>query len=103
MGKKINLTTVPPDKQIRLMVGGLFYQRLNKLLIDYSTALGKEKLLMALAKVERGLTANDDTAFNLETLLILIRDVEKEFSNEGFMVTTEVDLDDIQGSSKEKG
>lgn len=103
MAKKINLTTVPPDKQIQLTVGGLFYQRLNKLLIEYSNSLGKENVLLALSKIERGLTANDDAAFNLETLMILIRDIEKEFSKEGFMVTTEIDLDEIQATSKEKG
>ena len=101
MAKKINLTTVPPDKSIMLEVGGLFYQRLNSLLIHYSDSLGKDKLLASLEKVKRGITQNDPVAFNLETLLILIRDIEKEFQNKGCMVVSQIDLDDLPQMNKE--
>lgn len=101
MARKINLTTVPPDKQIQLTIGGLFYQRLNALLVNYSSNLGQDKLLLALAKVERGVTQNDPVAFDLETLLVLIRDIEKEFQNQGCMVVSEIDLDNLPVDSKE--
>lgn len=104
MAKKINIITIPPDKQVQVTIGGMFFQRLHKLLLDYSEAMGKEKLVVALKMIEEDKAGEDNMAYNLETLFILVRDTEKEFHQAGHAVEHEIDPDDyIDSTGKEKG
>ena len=104
MAKKINIITIPPDKQVQVTIGGMFFQRLHKLLLDYSEAMGKEKLVATLKMIELDKAGEDSAVYNLETLFILVRDVEKEFHQAGHAVEREIDPDDyIDSNGKEKG
>ena len=47
------ITTIPTDKVITLEIGGAYYARINKLLIEYSSNVSNEKLLVALRKINR--------------------------------------------------
>lgn len=100
--KTMNIISIAPDKQVSIVVGGAFYQRINKLLIEYSDMIGKERLLLALKKIEANVTDKDDIAFNLETLMILTRDIEKEFHNAGYTVDNEINIDDLPEDFKSK-
>lgn len=91
--QKMNVTSIPEDKVVELKIGGLFYQRLNKLLINFGDSLGKDKLLLAMAKIQRDKAHTDDFAYNLETLMVLIRDVEAAFKEAGATVENEVEIE----------
>ena len=91
--QKMNVISIPEDRVVTFKVGGLFYQRLNKLLINYGDSLGKDKLLLAMTKIQRDKAHTDDFSYNLETLMILIRDIEKAFKDEGHTVDNEIEVD----------
>lgn len=93
MENKVNIISIPHDKKINLVISGSFYQRINKLLIEFSESKGKEGLLQAMGKIKNNSTITDDFSYNLETLIILARDVEDEFKKANYTVTTEIDLD----------
>ncbi len=92
--EKINLTSIPTDAETTLTIGGAFYQRLNKLLIDYGDMLGKDSLLksMYLIKNDR-VPSNDDFTFNLETIMILLKGVEQEFENSNQTSSSEIEIE----------
>tara|TARA_R110002020_G_scaffold29571_11_gene93238 strand:+ start:1060 stop:1389 length:330 start_codon:yes stop_codon:yes gene_type:complete len=91
---KINIQSIPEDKQITITIGGIYYQRLNKLLVDYCDSVDQKKLISSLAKIklDKYLT-NDDYAFNLETLIILLKAIELKFNEEGYSIDNEVEID----------
>lgn len=92
--EKINLTSIPTDAETTLVIGGAFYQRLNKLLIDYGDMLGKDKLLqsMYLIKNDR-VPATDMFTFNLETIMILLKNLEQEFENSSATSSSEIEIE----------
>lgn len=79
----ITLRSIGPDKLTSLEISGLFYQRLNKLLINFADSQGKEGLISAMIKIRKGQSQKDDFAYNLETILILLRAVEDAFERDG--------------------
>jgi len=85
-----NITSIPPNAQVTITVGGLFYQRLNKLLIDWGDSVDHKTLLAAMYRLKQGTAEKDPYAFNLETLIILLKDVEEEFRNTGQAIEQEV-------------
>lgn len=92
--QKINLKSIPEDQAVQITIGGIFYQRLNKLLIDYCDSVDQKELLIAMSKVKLNkYLTNDKFAFNLETLLILLRAIEERFHEEGYAVENEVEID----------
>ena len=91
--KQVNITSIPANAEITITVGGLFYQRLNKLLIDFGDSVDKKQLLNAMYKIKKGTADKDHYAFNLETLIILLRDIEQEFRKTGQAVEQDVDID----------
>ena len=92
--KKISVTTINPEAITSLDIGGVFYQRLNTLLVDYSEALGKTKFTEAMIKIKHNKVGKDREAYNLETLLILIRDLEQSFKDSGGTIDNEVEVDE---------
>lgn len=91
--EKINITSINPNGTITLTMGGGFYQRLNKLLIDFGDSVDKKKLLESLYLIKIEKTEKDSFAFNLETLIILLRDIEMEFKNTNQTETQEVEVE----------
>ena len=88
---KINVISIAPDKKATITIGGAFYPRLNKLLMEYGEGMSKERMLIAVEKIKHDQIGKDNFAYNLETLIILIRDIEKAFQEQG--QTTNVDVD----------
>lgn len=104
--EKINITSIPPDAEITITVGGLFYQRLNKLLIDFGDSVDKKVLLQAMYRIKQGTAEKDHYAFNLETLIILLRDIEAVFKETGQTIDQELEVelpDDLQNLKDELG
>jgi len=90
----VNIITIPPDKSVEITIGGMFYQRLNKLLVETADQLGDKTLIKCMAKISRNYDlSNDHTAFNLETLMILIQAIEKEFQNKDYAVDNEIEFE----------
>jgi hypothetical protein len=91
---QVNLKSITTDKLTSIEIGGGFYQRLNKFLIDYCDAVEPKKLIMAMAKIKADkLVDKDDFTFNLETLIILLKTVEESFERDGQTVDNTVELD----------
>ena len=98
--KKINVISIPPEAQANLLIGGAFYQRLNKFLMDFTSTVESEELISTMVKIQRNKTQDDSFAYNLETLIILLRDTEEAFKKAGHTVDNEVE---IEVFSKDKG
>ncbi len=95
MGKKetMNIISIPEDAVAEVKIGGTFYQRLNKLLIDFGDSVNKKTLISAMAKIQRDRITKDDYAFNLETLIILLRDTEQAFKTAGFSEDNKIEVE----------
>ena len=91
--EKINVTSIPSTAKTTIDVGGLFYQRLNKLLIDFSDSVDKKVLLKAMYRIKQGTAEQDDFAYNVETLMILLRDVELKFKETDQTVDQELEVE----------
>jgi len=92
--EKINIISIPEDKVISIEIGGMFYQRLNKLLMDHGDGVEQSKLVQSILMIQRDKVKPDDSyTINLETLFILLRTVEKAFQDAGFAIDTEIEAD----------
>lgn len=91
--EKINITSIPPNAEINITIGGLYYQRLNKLLIEFADSVDKNTLLSAMYKIKTKISEKDNFAFNLETLIILLHDIEKAFKNGGLTIEQELEVE----------
>ena len=90
----LNLKSVHPDKIVSVNIGGMFYQRLNKLVLDFGDLKGSKDLLKAMYDMKNDQIAEDDAyAFNLETLIILIQTVEQAFEDAGYMNESQVEIE----------
>ncbi len=91
---QVNIKSITTDKLTSIEIGGGFYQRLNKFLIDYCDSVDQKKLIVAMAKIKADrLVDKDDFTFNLETLIILLKAVEEAFEKDGQTVDNEIELD----------
>ena len=93
----VNVISIPEDAVVTFKIGGTFYQRLNKLIIDFGDSVDQKILIQTMAKIQRGRTHNDDYAFNMETLIILMRDLEKAFQDSGQAVNNNIEVDVPEG------
>lgn len=92
--EKIELTSIPTDVETTLVIGGYFYQRLNKLLIDYGDALGKDKLLRAMWLIKNDrIPSTDHFTFNLETIMILLKTIEEKFEDDKVTSSSSLEID----------
>lgn len=91
--ENVNVLSIPEDKVISIEIGGLFYQRLNKLLIEYGDGLGKEGLIQALLLIKHKKTTNNSEAYNLETLISLLKEIETKFEKEGHTISNNVEVE----------
>lgn len=88
-----HITTIPPDKETQVTIGGLFYQRLNKLVIDFGDSVPKDQLIGALQRIKHKRAEKDAFSYNLETLLILLKGVEQAFKDTGGTLEQDVELE----------
>lgn len=90
----VNLKSITADKLTSLEIGGGFYQRLNKFLIDYCDSVDSKKLIIAMAKIKADKYVDkDDFTYNLETFIILMKSIEQAFEDSGQTVSNEIELD----------
>lgn len=97
MAKKLNILSIPPDKVVSIEISGAFYQRLNKLMIEYCDSKGQQELVRAMMAIKHENTKNNDFAFNIETLMVFMKALEERFQQEGYAVNNEIDVSDIEG------
>lgn len=91
---QLQIQSITTDKLTSIEIGGGFYQRLNKFLIDYCDSVDPKKLIIAMAKIKADkLVEKDDFTFNLETLIILLKTVEQAFENSGQTTTNDIEID----------
>jgi hypothetical protein len=91
--ENVNIKTIPEDKVVSIKIGGIFYQRLNKLAIEFGDGLGKEGLVQALLQIKHKKTANNSDAYNLETLISLVKEIETQFEKDGHTINNEIELE----------
>jgi hypothetical protein len=91
--KKINVKAIPPEPIVNVPMSGTFYQRLNKLLIEFGDSEGKEGLVKAMLCIKHNKAETDNFAYNLETLIILLQAVEEAFEKEGHINDSEIEID----------
>jgi hypothetical protein len=91
--EKYKIITIPQDQSIQLTIGGAFYQRINKLIVDFADSVKKEHFIVATDLIKRNLAEKDPFAFNFETLIILVRDIEKAFQDANLAKEEEVELE----------
>lgn len=91
--KQISVLSIQQDKEIQISISGVFYTRLNKLMGDFTTGKSVKEIGEALVLIKSGKTEKDHFAFNLETLMILVKGVESTFEKAGFTDTNDVELD----------
>jgi hypothetical protein len=91
---KVNIKSITTDKLTSVEIGGGFYQRLNKFLIDYCDSVEPKKLIIAMAKIKADKYVDkDDFVYNLETFIILMKTIEEAFEASGQTVSNEIELD----------
>jgi len=95
--KIMNVASVPTDALTTLKINGGFYQRLNKLLLDHVDNVDEDLLLGALLKIKKNLTKKDTFAYNLETLMMLLKGIEEAYQNEGLLVDNEIEIEIPEG------
>jgi len=91
--KKFNVVSVPTEALTTITINGGFYQRLNKLLIDHADSVDEKELLAAFLKIKRNLLTNDKFAYNLETLMMFLKELEESFKKDGMLVDNEVEIE----------
>lgn len=91
--KTVNITSIPPDKTVEITIGGLFYQRLNTLLIHYADSVDTKELTKHLLDIKNDKVEPGGYGYDLETLMVLLRDIEQKFVDAGHAVQNDIDLD----------
>lgn len=96
---KVNIISIAPEAIVDLKVSGAFYQRLNRLLYTIGTIKGEEEMMKAILKIKNDGLINsnkeitDFFAFDIETLLILLRDLEQAFKDAGHTKDNEIEYE----------
>lgn len=91
--ENVKMVTVDPDATVQVTVGGGFYQRLSKLLTDHASSVSEKELIRAMAKIHHERIGDDHFAYNLHTLMVLIRDIEIAFKESGYTAEDEVEYE----------
>jgi hypothetical protein len=89
----MKMISIPLDQTTELTIGGSFYARLNRLLIHFADSKGEQRLVEAVGKIKDKASDSDEFAYDLETLIILIRDVEQSFKDNGKVKETDVEYE----------
>ena len=97
---KVNIISVSPEAVVDLKISGGFYQRLNRLVYTIGSIKGEEEMLKAILKIKNNSvvdpnnkTITDSFAYDLETLLILVRDLEQAFKDAGQTKNNEIEYE----------
>lgn len=98
--QKANIISIEKDKEVNLIFSSTFYERINKLFNAHLELLGTESTIEAILNIKNNKHIDvekniilDDTAFNIETFFILIRDLENAFKEAGFTKNNEVEYE----------
>lgn len=96
--KTINIHTVPQDSKISLDVSGHFYRRIVGMYFNYVKNFTPEKIeelnkAISDQKIDTLSVEQDKIdAYSIETLLILMKDIENHFKEGGFIKETGVEI-----------
>ena len=100
--KKVTVTSVPNDKTTTIKVSGSFYGRLNNLLVRYGDSISEKDLTFAINQIKTGHSEQNPFAYDLETLMILLKEIEDSFKTQGDFIENEVEIE-VANDNKKKG
>lgn len=100
--KKVNIITIPEDKIVSIEVSGTFYKRLQTVFHDYYSRYSPEQIIEHLKLIDQQKTTNDPNAYNFETLLILLHEIEKVFEENDLTEEEEIEIEVPEEKDKEK-
>ena len=98
MGEKAKVEVIPYDAEVSVKISGGFYMRLVQLNLTFAKELGIADLTQHLEEMKTR-EPNNDTEYNLLTMLTLISSIEKAARDQEKTQVKEIDLPDIQGEA----
>lgn len=80
------------DEIIDIKISGGFYARLHQLLQQMASTMSPEDFQKEIQKIKDG-KATDAASYHLETIIVLIKEVEDAAKEQGKISTHEVDIE----------
>jgi len=93
MAKK-NITVLKFETLVDLKISGAYYARIQDLLLYITTTGDKETIIKASENLKNKVEPTNALEYNLETLLILINEIELQAKEQGKFDQQEIDLPD---------
>jgi hypothetical protein len=93
MPTKIKAEGIKLDVLIDIKVSGGFYARLHQLMQELASTVTPEEFQKVMQKVAAG-KAETNLEYHLETLSVLIAEIEKEAKSQGKITMEEVEVPD---------
>lgn len=93
MAKK-NITVLKFESIVDLKISGAYYARIQDLLLYITTISDKEAILKASENLKNKVEPTNILEYNLETLLILISEIELQAKEQGKFDQQEIDIPD---------
>ena len=91
MGEKMKVKVVPYDKVITIKMSGAFIGRLQEMGLQAMSTHEPEKIEEALKKI-RDEAVDDNVSFTLETMIMLLNEIDRACTEQGVIVTEEIDI-----------
>ena len=104
--KKIQMQTIPLDKEITLKINGHFYRRIVGAYFNYMSKIENERLESMLPHLPKNKIDDIEDegtkidAYSLQTLLILIDSTEQAFTDKGFSEMQEFEVPDEESADE---
>ena len=100
MSKKIPLDTIPFEADIKIVMPGAFYARLQQLLYYISSQCSQAELLKTLALLKEKKDPENEIGYHIHTLTVMVHEIERKAKEQGVIVVKEIELDE-NGNVKE--
>lgn len=92
MAKKIKVDTIPFDAKVKLEIPGSFYARIQQLVVHYSQSRPNDELVAAMQALAKNEQAKNEFEYHVQTLTILIWEIEKAAKEQGCLKAEEIDI-----------
>jgi len=89
---KIKYSTIQPDALVEIKISGAFYTRMVDLLTKLGESIPLTEFTALLVKLKENKPVESTLEFNIQTLLILIFEVEKEAVKQNQTKEAEIDV-----------
>lgn len=91
---KHQVETIPFEAVVKMDIPGSFYARLQQLTIHYSQSRPHDELLKAMQKLKGKDQAETEFEYHIQTLTILMFEIETAAKNQGLLKMEEIDIPD---------